>query len=250
MDYKNIRAGMRENAFPRFIFVSALWVLMLLPTFGRTQAALLVLIFGDRIATEKFHTSIDAGLNIASMSGDAGSKAKAGLYFGLGTFLKLNEKWAFVPELKPLSQRNVAKVSPLVVYNEIHDPTYSFKLNYIDIPMPVQYRIKPNLFVSAGPQISFRTSGVQLTTGSINGTDREIEITEKVAESFRAAYFSFPVEVGFSLPDVIPGQGIDVKLRYCPGISNFMTADGHASRMSLFQFFASFPFIKKASPAP
>ena len=62
------------------------------------QAALLVLIFGDKAASENFHFTLDAGLNLSSMPGVNGTTSANGFYFGLGTYIKLNDNWAFTPE--------------------------------------------------------------------------------------------------------------------------------------------------------
>ncbi|MEI6059909.1 MAG: porin family protein [Bacteroidota bacterium] len=214
----------------------------------QAQAALLVLVFGDKIATEKFHTSIDAGLNFSSMPGLENSKTRYGLYFGLGTFVKLNDKWAFTPEFKPLSQRGAREVDPLMAYPSIRDAKYSIMANYIDVPLMVQYKIRPEIFVAAGPQISFLTAATQETKGTLIGTGNDITASEDFRKSFNPMYFCFPVEIGFSLPEVIPGQGMDIKIRYCIGINDVIKDQGYgSSSLSSLQVFASFPFIKKAT---
>jgi hypothetical protein len=210
------------------------------------QAALLVLIFGDKIASEKFHTSIDGGLNLSNMHGLDGSKKKFGLYFGLGTFLKLNDKWALTPEFKPLSQRGAKDVKPLIEYTSGTDLKYSFLLNYIDIPVLVQYKITSKLFVSGGPQISFLTSAKQQTTGKKLDNGSEFVFSEDIEGSYTPINLSIPVEIGYSLPEVIPGQGIEIKVRYCFGLYNvFKDGNYGSSTLSGFQFFLSFPFIKE-----
>jgi hypothetical protein len=212
----------------------------------KAQAALLVLIFGDKIATEKFHTSIDGGINFSGMPGLDNSKMRYGYYFGLGTFLKLNDKWAFTPEFKPLSQRGARKISPLFVYNGVTDPKNDLLLNYIDIPLMVQYKIKPNFFVSAGPQISFLTKAEQETSGKTSESNRQVSISDDFKSSFNPLYVCFPVEVGYSFPELIPGHGMDLKTRYCIGINDVIKDQAYgSSRLSSLQVFASFPFIKK-----
>ena len=48
-------------------------------TIVNAQAALIVLLVGDKVATEKFHLSVDAGLNIASLPGLKNQQARHGL---------------------------------------------------------------------------------------------------------------------------------------------------------------------------
>ena len=72
--------------------VLAITFVFCVQTIVNAQAALIVLLVGDKVANEKFHLSVVAGLNIASLPGLKNEQARHGLYFGLGTFIKLNEK--------------------------------------------------------------------------------------------------------------------------------------------------------------
>jgi hypothetical protein len=238
--------GMKISKLSVFTVAAILFLTIITTSTCKAQAALLVLIFGDKIATEKFHTSIDAGLNFSRMPGLDNTKMRYGLYFGLGTFLKLNDKWAFTPEFKPLSLRGAHKITPLFVYNDISDPQYDLRLNYIDIPFMVQYKIKPNFFVSVGPQISFLTKAEQETSGKTSLANQQVTVSEDFKSSFNPLYLSFPVEVGYSFPELIPGHGMDIKIRYCIGINDVIKDQAYgSSRLSSWQVFACFPFIKK-----
>ncbi len=54
--------------YTKFLLTLILFVaLMINARIANGQAALLVLIFGDKIASEKFHLSLDAGLNVANL---------------------------------------------------------------------------------------------------------------------------------------------------------------------------------------
>ena len=214
-------------------------------TIVNAQAALIVLLVGDKVATEKFHLSVDAGLNITSLPGLKQQQSAHGLYFGLGTFIKLNEKWALTPEFKPLSPRGANQVAPLRDYSPtVSSASYSFELNYIDVPVLVQYKLSEKIFASAGPQISFLTSATQVAAGNIPaGTT--VDIKEKMKSNFSSTYFSFPIEAGYHVSDARKGKGMDVKIRYAIGLSNMIAATNYgSSNGSTFQVFLSFPFIK------
>jgi len=225
--------------------VLAITFVFCLQTIVNAQAALIVLLLGDKVATEKFHLSVDAGLNISSLPGLKQQQSAHGLYFGLGTFIKLNEKWALTPEFKPLSPRGANQVSPLRDYaTSLSSATYSFELNYIDVPVLIQYKLSEKIFASAGPQISFLTSATQVAAGNIPaGTT--VDIKEKMKSNFSATYFSFPIEAGYHVSDARKGKGMDVKIRYAIGLSNMIAATNYgSSNGSTFQVFLSFPFIK------
>ena len=102
------------------------------------QAALFVLIFGDKVASEKFHLSVDLGVNVSNFNGFDDGKSLLGPYFGLGTHLKLSDNFFLAPEFKPLSSKGVSDVqNPITIPEEyIGSETMSdIKLNYIEIPI-------------------------------------------------------------------------------------------------------------------
>ena len=213
-------------------------------TSTHAQAALLALIFGDKIASEKFHLSVDVGLNIASMPGLEQQKATYGTYFGLGTYIKINDKWALTPEFKPLSPRGAKKVLPMTDYSgTLTDVTYNISLKYIDVPLLVQYKITPKLFVSTGPQFSFLTKARQVAKGNLpSGTSVDIE--EVTTGRFNSINFAVPIEVGYMVSNARKGKGLDVKIRYNIGVTDMMKDYAYGnSKGSTFQIFLSFPFI-------
>lgn len=212
---------------------------------GLAQAALIALIFGDKVASEKFHLSVDLGMNISSLPGLEQQQHTRGLYFGLGTFIKLNDKWTLNPEFKPLSPRGARSVLPLNDYSSVlSDVNYDIDLNYIDVPVLLQYRINKKLFASAGPQVSFLTSATQVASGNLP-LGNVVDIEESVKSSFKPIHISIPVELGYSLSDARKGKGMNIKFRYNFGVSQVIALSSIGSSSgSTFQIFASFPFIK------
>ncbi len=219
-------------------------------SYSHAQAALLALIFGDKIASEKFHLSVDAGLNLSSMPGLQQQKLMHGLYFGLGTFIKINDKWALTPEFKPLSPRGAKKVLPLSDYSStLTDVQYDIGLKYIDVPVLVQYKVTPRLFVSSGPQCSFLTSAKQISSGKL-ASGNSVDIQENLKPRFEPVYFSWPLEVGYSFSNLHKGKGMDIKFRYDLGLSNLMKSSDYGnSKGSTFHIFLSFPFVTQAEEA-
>jgi hypothetical protein len=232
-----------KRVFKSILF--SLTFLLVTQSCVKGQAALLVLIFGDKIATEKFHLSIDAGINISSMPGLKAGKSTTGLYFGLGTFIKINDKWALTPEFKPISPRGAKSVLPLRDYSSVlTNINYDIELNYIDVPIIAQYKLNPKLFVGAGTQMSFLTSAKQVSTGTLPA-ETNVDIEEKMKENFKSVYFSIPLEIGYSLSDARKGKGMDIKFRYNIGTSEMINANKYGSTTgTTFQFFLSFPFVK------
>jgi hypothetical protein len=219
------------------------------------QAALIVLILGDKVATEQFHLSIDGALNLSSFTGLEESKMGAGVNFGLGTHIKLGEKWHLKPEFKPLSRKKATSINTITNVPGVEGGEFIIKsskvtLNYIDIPVFLQYNITPQFYVSAGPQISFLTSANQFSTGEKeDGTESTIKIDTR--SLFNDIDLSFPVEAGYTLKLATKRStstmDVNVFARYEYGFMEvFKDPEVGSSKVSLFQVGLSLPFIKTA----
>jgi hypothetical protein len=213
------------------------------------QAALIILILGDKVATENFHLSVDGALNLSNFAGVDDDKIAAGVNFGLGTHIKLGEKWHLKPEIKLLSRKGVRDVSSITdVPTDFVIDLNKLKLYYIDLPVFLQYNFTPKFFISAGPQVSFLTNAYQYSIGTLSdGTESTIRINSK--SYFNGINFSFPVEAGYLLKLAnkrsTTTMDINVYVRYEYGFMDIFKdpADGSA-RISLFQVGLSLPFIK------
>lgn len=230
----------------RLILVTLFASFTIVVSYG--QAALIVLILGDKVATEKFHLSMDGALNIASFQNPGQGKNNIGINFGLGTHLKLGERWSLQSEFKPLSQKGARSLNPIVsVPSEIEEGKTGIKLNYIDIPVMLQYKIGKKIFVASGPQISILTSASQNTEGTLDGND--VIIKRDVQSYFEKIDFSFPVEVRYSLSltrkKANTKVDVDAFLRYSYGLTEVYKDQAIGSaHNSTFQIGLSFPFIK------
>jgi len=91
---KNRKKGLR------FLLICLLGIFTVTVSYG--QAGLLVLILGDKVATENLFLSIDGALNISSLPGLDENKLIVGVNYGLGVHIRINDKWTLKPEFKPL----------------------------------------------------------------------------------------------------------------------------------------------------
>ena len=230
-------------------FLILILLLNLITQISSGQAALLVLILGDRVATENFYLSIDGGINLASFPGIDGSKLGAGVDFGLGTHIKLGEKWYLKPEFKPLAHKKANSVDPIsAIPPDLSVDKTRLTLNYIDVPVFLQYYISPKVFISAGPQVSFLTSVSQISTGKLED-GRESTIKIETQSLFNTVNFSFPVEMGFTYKLVnkksLSTRDIQIFLRYeYDFLEIFKDPETGSTLLSMFQLGLSLPFIK------
>jgi len=78
----------------------------------------LVLIFGDKAASEQFHFSIDASLNFSSLNGYEDGETILGINYGVGAHLKLSDRWSLVTEFKPFSTKGATNIETPIELTE------------------------------------------------------------------------------------------------------------------------------------
>ncbi len=219
-------------------------------TLASGQAMWLVLIFGDKAATENFHFNIEGGL-VFSNIGNLNGKTDLVGTFGLGNFIRINDKWAFVPEFKPLSLRGERGLEDFVEippeYSNIESFQSKLVMNYIDIPLMFRYELSRKFFIATGPQVSFRTSAKIVTNGVITGGDREFTIRDDIQDETQWYDFAWPVEIGIHFFKKDKPGGLDFKARWTPGFVDVAREPIGESqfRHNTFQILVSIPFLKR-----
>lgn len=230
-----------KNTGINYLLLITVILSMSAPLKSNGQVALLVLIFGDRIASEEFHLSIEGGLNISGLNQDFFKSTDVGFSFGLGSFIKINDKFAFTPEFKALSQQKVKLNSPIVTYAGFEDAKYSLSMNYIDLPVIFRYKISEKIFISSGIQISYLVGATQRAEGNLN--DNNIVLSRKLKKEFNPMAANFLIEAAYSMKNVVAGQGLNFRLRYSHGLTRLLP-EGEKMSTSTLGLICSFPFIK------
>jgi len=231
----------------RLLLICLLCIFTLPASFG--QAAVLVLIFGDKVASENFYLSIDGALNLSTLPGLENYQTSVGVNYGLGVHIRLNDKWFIKPEFKPLSRKGARKIDPITdISSDFTVSETKLKMNYMDFPVLIQYNISPKLFVSAGPQISFVTDVNQFIYGN-QSDGLETSVKVNTTSFFNKTNFSFPVEAGYCLAlsnkKSTSKINVNVFARYeYSFLEIFKDPAKGSAKISLFQFGLSLPFIK------
>jgi len=218
------------------------------------QAALLVLLLGDKVASENFYFSIKAGGNFANLSGIEDTKTLSGVNFGLLATIKINEKFSLVPEFAPLSPKG-AKNIPLRPTGDADldallqsSPNTIRALNYIDIPVVAKYQVNERLSVGAGPYLSILTSATDVFNAKVFNQD-DLSFEDDIKSDLHTIDYGMVFEVALSLSNARGGKGLVIHARYQLGLGDILKDNpGNSLRNSAFQVFVSFPFIKQAEP--
>lgn len=212
------------------------------------QAALVLLIFGNKLAREDLYMSMDVGLNISTISnldGDLG----LGANFGLGIHKRLSDKFFLVPEFKALSGKGMRNVPLLTAIpdeintDQLENTRVSLALNYLELPVLLQYRINSKFYVSGGVQASWLTKASHRTELEYKNGDN-LNYRQDIKNDLQRFDWSLPVEVGYVIFPPNNSKGMDLRLRYTHGFMNiFDEATGRTARNSSLQIIATFPFV-------
>ena len=121
-------------------------------------------------------------------------------------------------------------------------------LNYLEVPVLLQYNFNKRLFASAGPQFNYLTKATQRSTGYIDGVT-EAAYNLDVLPLFNIVDIGFTAELGYllSISTKRSTATVDVNIfaRYNYGFMEvFKNASTGSSTNSTFQVGLSFPFIK------
>jgi hypothetical protein len=214
-----------------------------------SQAALLVLVFGDKAATENFFFSLKGGLNISSHPGLDPSDPKPGVHFGLAINKKINDKWYLAPEFIGLSHKGAGNLALTPTGNpefdsiQLSSGSSERHLNYIDIPLIIRYNLSERFSLEAGPQISFLTKAKDSYIYSVDNDADELAYTNDIKPHLKKVDLSFVIDIGYIISKPRGGKGIEIHARYTPGFLNISNISGESYRNSLFQFSVNFPFI-------
>jgi Outer membrane protein beta-barrel domain len=214
------------------------------------QAALLVLIFGEKAATENFHFSLKAGFNYSIINGYEEGTNRIGGNFGLINNIKLTEKLTLTPEFLPLSGRGIKDVPVLTTGNPdlddlLVDPSSTDrKLSYIDIPVLLKYKLSPRFSVSAGPQLSFLTGATDIyksspLDGAVLTTELEIE------DALNTVDLAAAIDLTFILVEPKNGKGVNLYIRFTQGFIDIVKDNpGQRYTNTTIQFGGAFPFVE------
>lgn len=167
------------------------------------------------------HFGLKAGLNISSLDVKDGVDfdSKAGFHIGGLAHIHLSPHFAVQPEL---------------VYSEQggKDGNDKWKLNYINIPVLLQYMGGGGFRVQTGPQLGFAVSS-KIKSG---------DIEQNINSSINTVDFSWSFGASYLFP-----EGLGVDARYNLGITNVNEADFPEVRNRVFQAGLFYQFMNTSS---
>jgi hypothetical protein len=172
------------------------------------------------VNAQQTHFGLKGGLNIASLSVDEGEDydSRVGLHLGGLAHIHITQHFAVQPELVFSMQGG-----------ESDNDDFKFKLNYINVPVMLQYMTNDGFRIQTGPQFGFLV-GAETKIGDV-----EIDVKDEL-NSFD---FAWSIGAGYLFQS---GWGIDA--RYNFSLTNIEEDDDVVeTRNRVFQFGLFYQFM-------
>ncbi|HYO23035.1 MAG TPA: porin family protein, partial [Flavisolibacter sp.] len=157
---------------------------------------------------------LKAGLNVSKLTA-SGYDWRAGFHGGLISHIHVTPAFSLQPEVMYSSQG--AK------YDFVNDQQVTRKLNYVNIPVLLQYNFNNGFRLQGGPQIGLL----------IGAKDKlgDVDINTVDTDDFNSIDFSIPVGISY-----LSYAGLGVDARYNIGVTNVIEGSTANVRNSVFQF--------------
>jgi opacity protein-like surface antigen len=211
-----------------------------------TVAAVFALSFAN---AQDIKFGAKAGLNISNFSGDIKSdfdtKSLIGLQIGGFAEIGISDKFAFQPELLFSMQGAKDEFSESFEgFSSTGEST--LKLNYLNVPLLLKYKLADKFSILAGPQVGFLMSAEDefTFTETFDGETFSESGTEDVKDDYESLLLSFNVGASYSITD-----NLFVDARYNLGLSNLLkdqTFEGETfsidGSMNVLQFSVGYKF--------
>ena len=176
---------------------------------------------------QQAHFGLKGGVNISQLNfnNNTTTDSKVGVHAGFLAHIHASKTWALQPELLYSLEGAQQKIgNSKVTYN----------LNYLNVPVLLQYMFSNGFRLEGGPQIGFLLSA-KTKTGSITVNNN----------SFKSTAFSIPLGLGY-----LTSSGVGLDARYVFGLSNIHDSENDPTIQSnVFQLglFYQLSDIKKHS---
>ncbi len=230
-------------------YIFALVFLLMSSNFVNAQAAILALIFGDKVASENFHLSMEIGGNFTHYSSlDNFDRARLGINFGISGNIKLSERFYMSPGIFFLGNRNVKfnnlslQSSSPTLNENFNDVATELNMNYYELPILFSYlNKKGNFKYSVGPQFSFLKNSEMVYLGE------QGEFTEDFDYNTESNDFGFIADVAYILKNFTGNKDMHIHVRYYYGMKDIFKSKFSPAKnnSSYFSVILSFPIIKK-----
>jgi hypothetical protein len=173
------------------------------------------LFLAGTLFAQNANIGLKGGLNVANIKVNGSNEwgSKLGFNGGLLAHVHLTPQLALQPEVVYSSQGAKYTVS---------DGEHTLSLNYINIPVQLQYMFSNGFRLQTGPQVGFLTG--------VKDKIRQNETGYFTTQDFKSVDFSWSAGLGY-----LTYSGLGVDARYNFGLSNANNGGANTLRNNVFQ---------------
>ena len=164
------------------------------------------------VKAQQAHFGIKGGVNVSNLNfnNNTITDSKVGVNFGVLAHIHASKTWAIQPEV----------IYSLEGAKSHGNNNISYNLNYINVPVLLQYMFSNGFRLEGGPQIGFLLSA--------KTKNSDVSVTNNAYES---TAFSIPLGVGY-----LTTSGLGFDARYVFGLSNInQDKSGPVIQSNVFQ---------------
>jgi len=161
---------------------------------------------------QQAHFGLKGGVNISQLhfNNNTQSDSKVGVHLGILAHIHASKTWAVQPEL----------LYSLEGAQKVGNSGINYNLNYLNVPVLLQYMFDNGFRLEGGPQIGFLVNAKR-KAGDVTVDD----------DGFKTTAFSIPLGVGY-----LTSSGVGLDARYVFGLSNINDSEnGPIIQSNVFQ---------------
>lgn len=175
------------------------------------------------VEAQQLSFGVKGGLNLARLTDIDHGKTRTSVFAGGFVNIGLDKSLSIQPEL--LYSGQGGKTDGYGIFSGS-----TTKLGYINIPVMVQYRLVPEFYLEAGPQLGF-LGGAKVKSG---------KVTVDVKDDYKSVDFGLGFGLGYQFP-----VGVGIGARYMFGLSNVADVDNIDHKNSVAQIGVFYTFNYK-----
>ena len=221
------------------------------PSNVKAQGAILVLLFGEKLASENFYVTMKAGLNLSYFHNNiSGSSPALNVNFGFSGSIRLKDGLYLAPEFLPLSKKSVNHIEEMNTGNPDLDFSYrgghSRKtISMLEFSLPLIYHLNDKMSVGVGPQVSTISSVKNFYTKSL-GSDSK-RYSQNVSEEYHKVLYGLMGEYNLGLTER-GWKGYGLKIRYSLSLNDLRRSNpDKAFQISSLSLMLTLPFVDLVS---
>jgi hypothetical protein len=227
-------------------YIIILLFISVTPSPAKTQI-LLSLLFGDKLNSDKMSFGAHVDYSWNKLSGYEKTAPLKDLNLGLFFTYHCNDHWHINAEMLLKYKRGIDKLQPYNLENDslnnfFRDGSVKRAINYLSIPLAVQYLFKPGFYIEMGPQISLRLNAYDIF--SANPVQGELELKKNIKDNINPWDFGWVAGAGYRIGKE---KLIAIGFRYNGGFTDVVKNEPGIQLNRQWGFYANIPIGKKAT---